>query len=81
MDERRVPSNGYVGEAYGGYGGVRATILEEEELELPGAASTVETPTLLTHGDEDRVKMTCHVCFSGWNAGYCLFLKCWQHIS
>lgn len=63
LDERRVPSNGYVGEAYGGYGGVRATILEEEnELELPGAASTVETPTLLTHGDEDRVKMTCHVC-------------------
>jgi hypothetical protein len=64
-DERRVPSNGYGGEGYSGYGcGAGATILEEEnEPELPGAA--VETPMVVTHGDEERVKMTCHVCFSG----------------
>jgi len=61
-DERRVPSNGYGGEGYSGYGcGAGATILEEEnEPELPGAA--VETPMVVTHGDEERVKMTCHVC-------------------
>ena len=58
-----------------------ATILaEENHPELPGAASGVETPIVsrvetpmpVTHGDEERVKMTCHVCFSGWNAAYYL---------